>query len=120
MALFLQNIAFDCTDAYAVGAFWSKVMDLPLEDDDHPGDPVACIRREGGNLYFENVPEQKERKNRVHVCLQAGRERDAEYERILGLGATLVADRREDDGGGWVVLADPEGNEFCVLGRRAD
>ena len=41
--------------------------------------------------------------------------RDAEVERLLSLGASLVADRRKPDGWGWVVLADPEGNEFCVL-----
>jgi predicted enzyme related to lactoylglutathione lyase len=41
-------------------------------------------------------------------------------ERLLGLGATLVADRREPDGSGWAVLADPEGNEFCVLRSESD
>ncbi|GLZ80809.1 glyoxalase [Actinorhabdospora filicis] len=116
----MQNIAFDCDDAYTVGSFWSAVFGLPLMDDDKPGDPVAVIRREGGNLYFERVPEAKTVKNRVHLCLQAGKNRDAECERMLALGATIVDDRRHlKEDGGWCVFADPEGNEFCVLGRAA-
>jgi hypothetical protein len=45
--------------------------------------------------------------------------RDAELSRLLELGADVVADRRHADGSGWVVLADPEGNEFCILRREA-
>jgi hypothetical protein len=53
--------------------------------------------------------------NRVHLdLLPTQRTRDEEVTRLLGIGATLVADHREPDGTGWVVLADPEGNEFCV------
>jgi predicted enzyme related to lactoylglutathione lyase len=48
------------------------------------------------------------------------RTRDEEVERLLGIGATLVADHRRPDGQGWVVLADPEGNEFCVLRSRVE
>ena len=54
-------------------------------------------------------------KNRVHLdLLPTNRSRDEEVERLLGLGATLVEDHRQADGVGWVTLADPEGNEFCV------
>ena len=63
------------------------------------------------------MPEEKQVKNRMHMCLRpADRSRDEEVERLLGLGATLVADLRQGDRG-WAVLADPEGNEFCVLAR---
>lgn len=120
MTLFVQNIAFDCEDAHAIASFWSAVLGLPVNEDGGPGDAVAVIRREGGNLYFERVPEHKTVKNRVHLCLQAGETRDAECERMLALGATMVDDRRLIEGdGGWAVFADPEGNEFCVLGRSA-
>nr|WP_324617267.1 VOC family protein [Streptomyces bicolor] len=61
------------------------------------------------------VPEPKAGKNRLHLCLRPDTSRDAEVERLLTLGASLVADHRRPDGWGWVVLADPEGNEFCVL-----
>jgi hypothetical protein len=67
-------------------------------------------------LFFNRVPEPKTAKNRLHLCLTpTDRTREEEVERLLGLGALLVHDRREPDGTGWAVLADPEGNEFCVL-----
>jgi len=70
-------------------------------------------------LVFDAVPEKKSVKNRIHLDVSPVRcDRDEEVERLIGFGAT-----RADVGQGeqpWVVLADPEGNEFCVLGRRAD
>ena len=66
------------------------------------------------------MPEAKTVKNRIHLCLRPETSRDQEVERLLGLGATLVADRRNPDGSGWAVLADPEGNEFCVLRSESD
>ncbi|HET7349393.1 MAG TPA: VOC family protein, partial [Marmoricola sp.] len=60
-------------------------------------------------------------KNRLHLDLRpSAGTRDEELERLLGLGATQVADLRQDDGSGWVVLADPEGNEFCILRSEAE
>ena len=61
------------------------------------------------------MPEPKTVKNRVHLDLvPADRTRDEEVERLLSIGATLVADHRRSDGAGWVTLADPEGNELCI------
>jgi hypothetical protein len=61
------------------------------------------------------VPEGKVVKNRMHLdLLPTARTRDEEVTRLLGIGATLVEDHRAADGAGWVTLADPEGNEFCV------
>jgi len=55
-------------------------------------------------------------KNRVHFDLvPTDRTRDEEIERVCALGATPLHDRRRGDGTGWLVLADPEGNEFCIL-----
>lgn len=121
MSSSVYNVAFDCADAFGLATFWSQVTGQPLGDDDHPGDPAAGIKMPGGfQLYFEQVPEPKVVKNRVHVCLRPDGARDLEVERLLGLGATVVADRREADGTGWVVFADPEGNEFCVLRGAAE
>ena len=62
------------------------------------------------------MPEAKSTKNRIHLDLRPSADgRDEELARLLGLGATQVADLRNPDGTGWVVLADPEGNEFCIL-----
>ncbi|MGW7082045.1 VOC family protein [Streptomyces sp. NPDC054871] len=117
----LYNVAFDCADAYELAQFWSKVVSHPLNDDDLPGESTAAIALPTGlNLYFAEVSEPKTHKNRVHVCLQPDSTRDAEVERLLAVGATLAADRRNSDGTGWVVLTDPEGNEFCVLRSTAE
>lgn len=61
------------------------------------------------------MPEGKTVKNRMHLDLSpTARTRDEELTRLLGIGATLVDDQRRPDGSGWVVMADLEGNEFCV------
>jgi len=121
MGSVLHNITFDCADAYALASFWSKVTGHPMHDDDRPGDPEALVLLPGGpRLLFAEVPEPKTVKNRVHLCLRAPTTRDEEVERLLGIGATLVDDQRRPDGRGWVVLADPEGNEFCIERARAE
>jgi predicted enzyme related to lactoylglutathione lyase len=71
-------------------------------------------------MLFQRVPESKTVKNRVHLDLEPSIARDEEVERILALGATMDADRRNPDGTGWAVLLDPEGNEFCVLRSAAE
>jgi hypothetical protein len=63
----------------------------------------------------------KQVKNRVHLDLEPVEgSREEELARLLALGAREVADLRRPDGTGWVVLADPEGNEFCILRPRAE
>ena len=69
-------------------------------------------------LLFITVPDGKTVKNRVHLDLRpADRTREQETERIVALGASQLADHRRPDGSGWITLADPEGNEFCILSR---
>ena len=75
----------------------------------------------GHRLLFIETGDVKDGKNRVHLDLApTDRTRDEEVERVIALGAALVADRRNADGTGWVVFADPEGNEFCVLRSDAE
>ncbi|MEV4137697.1 VOC family protein [Dactylosporangium sp. NPDC049742] len=116
MVSFLRNVAFDCADPYALASFWAEVIGHPVHPDCSPGDAEVVIEPESGpRWYFQAVPEPKTLKNRVHVCLRPGdRDRDAEIDRLLALGATLADDRREPDGTGWAVLLDPAGNEFCM------
>ncbi|MFB6507147.1 MULTISPECIES: VOC family protein [unclassified Streptomyces] len=118
----IQNVAIDCADAYELARFWSRVLDSPLHPEAEPGTPeTAVMPPQGPLLHFNQVPEPKTAKNRIHLCLRPETSREEEeVERLLGLGATLVADRREPDGTGWAVLADPEGNEFCVLRSAAE
>ncbi|WP_055585018.1 VOC family protein [Peterkaempfera griseoplana] len=121
MASAVRHVTIDCADAYALGSFWAEVLGASLADDDNPGDPEALVRAPGVGLLFITVPEHKTVKNRVHLDLQPqDRTRDEEVERLLSLGAVLVADHRRPDGTGWAVLADPEGNEFCVERSAAE
>ncbi|WP_024760019.1 VOC family protein [Streptomyces exfoliatus] len=121
MVSVMQNVAVDCADAYELARFWSEALGCPLHPESKPGDAeVEVTLPEGPMLYFNQVPEPKTVKNRLHLCLRPETSREEEVERLLGLGATLVADRREADGAGWAVLADPEGNEFCVLRSAAE
>ncbi|MGW2614977.1 VOC family protein [Streptomyces sp. NPDC001500] len=117
----LRHVTIGCSDAYALGGFWSEVLGRPLHEDDRPGDEEALI--EDAGLLFVTVPEAGSGKSRIHLDLQPqDRTREEEVERLLALGATLVDDHRKPDGTGWAVLADPEGNEFCVersAGERA-
>jgi predicted enzyme related to lactoylglutathione lyase len=115
----IENVSFDCADTYELSGFWSEVLGYARHPDDHPGDPEAMLLPPNGvgpNVFFQRVPEGKVVKNRLHLCVQpTDRSRDAEVERLTALGATQVTDYRRPDGSGWVVLADPEDNEFCVL-----
>ncbi|MFI6728280.1 hypothetical protein NRF20_19205 [Streptomyces sp. R-74717] len=82
----------------------------------HPDDPYEAESGTGlgRRLLFQRVPEAKTAKNRIHLDVHAGPERrEAETKRLEGLGATVLR-RVEEPGGTWAVLADPEGNEFCV------
>jgi predicted enzyme related to lactoylglutathione lyase len=116
MVSFIRNVSFDCSHPYALAGFWSGVIGHPVHQECLPGDTEAVIEPpDGPRLFFQAVPEGKVVKNRVHVCLQPrDRDRDAEVERLLALGATILADHRTPDGAGWVVLHDPAGNEFCM------
>ena len=110
----IRHVTIHCSDAYALGSFWSGVLGLPVHEDDKPGDEEALI--EGAGLLFVTVPQDKTVvRNRIHLDIQPqDRTREEEVERLIALGATLVHDRRRPDGTGWAVLADPDGNEFCV------
>ncbi|GAB7187023.1 VOC family protein [Kitasatospora sp. Ki12] len=121
MVSVLQNVAIDCTDAYELALFWSKVTGRPLHPEDRPGSRATEVQlTEGPVLYFNQVPEGKTVKNRIHLCLRPEDSRDQEVDRLLALGATLLNDLRNPDGSGWAVLADPEGNEFCVLRSESE
>jgi hypothetical protein len=127
MTSFVHHVAVDCRNAYELSEWWKPVLGYTDVDGD-PNEPghTECVivdptdRRVG--LIFLEVPEGKTVKNRLHLDVRPDGDgtRDEELARLLGLGATVVDDRREDDGRGWVVLADPEGNEFCILRSEAE
>ena len=115
----IRTITFDCTDPDLVGRFWELLLGWPLQTEPDGSAAFLTNPRGGSNLLFQRVPEPKQVKNRVHLDLgPTERTRDQEVERLLAAGATVVGDHRNPDGTGWVVMADPEGNEFCV--ERSD
>ena len=125
MASRTAHFCIDAHDPSAQTRWWAQVLDdfVPDPDDADLDDPDECglVASDGRSLLFLRVPEAKTVKNRMHMCLRpADRSRDEEVQRLLGLGATMVNDLRDGDTKGWAVLADPEGNEFCVLTTQAD
>ncbi len=89
---------------------WRSVASLRHPDDPVDGRGAGAGRR----ILFQAVPEAKTVKNRVHLDLLVGPEaHDAEVERLVGLGASVVG-VHDGDEGRWTLLADPEGNEFDV------
>jgi len=114
----ILNVTFDCRDAALLARFWSAVTRWPASKQDMPGNPFWLVARsedEGVHLVFVEVPEPKTVKNRLHLDLvpEEGSQ-DDEVARFQALGARILDDRREATPGGWVVMADPESNEFCV------
>lgn len=88
MVSVLQNVAIDCADAYELARFWSRVTGRPLNPEDQPGDPEAqVLLAEGPALHFNQMPEAKTIKNRIHLCLCPETSREQEVERLLSLGA---------------------------------
>jgi uncharacterized glyoxalase superfamily protein PhnB len=121
----LRTLTVDCHQWEPLVAFWSEVGDFSADpsNPNEEGDPEGLLvsERTGLALLFIPVPEAKSVKNRMHVDLvPTDRTRDEEVARLMALGATLYADHRRDDGSGFVVLADPEGNEFCVERSEAE
>jgi hypothetical protein len=133
------QITFDTANCHALARFWAAALDYELDDHHdlvkqmldggHATDDdvvevdgrlawkeaATCHSADGRTrLLFQDVPEPKTAKNRMHLDLHvADGERDAEVKRLIGLGATFLHDGQQGPYT-WVTLADPEGNEFCV------
>ena len=124
----LTEIAIDCADPLALARFWCSVLGYDVQDEDEEGvvtigSPLAPEGRGRPGpvpptLTFARVPEGKVVKNRLHLDVNpTDRDQDAEVQRLLDLGARH-ADVGQTGEESWVTLADPEGNEFCVLATR--
>lgn len=113
----IATITIDAVQPRVVADFWCAVLDWQVVDEDTGIVSIAPKDNSWPSIDVIAVPAAKAAKNRLHLDLRAdGVSTSAELERLLALGA-----RRTDVGQGpdvsWVVLADPEGNEFCLLSR---
>jgi predicted enzyme related to lactoylglutathione lyase len=108
------GIVVDCHDVDRLAEFWARAIGYRRVDE--PGGRYAVLRPlqgEGATFLLQRVGEQKAAKNRVHPDIYCS-DMEAEATRIQGLGASR-AGRFEEDGFKWIVMTDPEGNEFCVV-----
>lgn len=105
-------ITIDCADPKRLSGFWTQVLGVEVAAD-YGEFLYLNPQKEGGvRLGFQKVPEPRAGKNRLHLDLGAA-DRAAEVARLTGLGATQVAEHSAP-GLNWTVLADMEGNQFCV------
>ena len=121
MGLRAMGVTIDCSDPECLANFWSEAIGFTKREGD--GGPYitisnSCIDRAVNHLTFQKVPEGKSSKNRVHLDMFVD-DIASEVERLVGLGATVVAPAGDPSHLGFVavVLLDPEGGEFCVVGR---
>jgi predicted enzyme related to lactoylglutathione lyase len=110
------QVNIDCADPDALRAFYCEALGYVAKGS--AGQYRSCVPREGVDgpkLIFQQVPEQKRVKNRLHLDLVVGDDIEGEATRFAALGATRISDEPvRDDEGAWIVMADPEGNEICI------
>jgi Glyoxalase-like domain len=111
MSLRFTEICIDSTDIRALGQWWADALGWPWETTED-GDVQLSPPDGGPTWLFVVVPEGKTVKNRIHFDFTPD-DQQAEVDRFLALGARHVDVGQGDES--WVVLADPEGNEFCIL-----
>ena len=113
MALTFDEICIDAHDATALGEWWAEVLGWPHDVDDDGDVRLQPPPGQGPPWIFIAVSDDKVVKNRIHLDFK-GEDQQAEVDRVIGMGARHV-DIGQTGDESWVVLADPEGNEFCIL-----
>jgi hypothetical protein len=110
MVSFIKSVTFDCADPLLVAAFWASALGSDVDEDSTAEKAWVEPAGWGGpSIWFQKVPEGKVAKNRQHFDLRVLGDIPAEVRRLTALGA-----RQLSDDNGQLVMADPEGNEFCV------
>jgi catechol 2,3-dioxygenase-like lactoylglutathione lyase family enzyme len=122
MSSYISHTTVDCRNAFELSQWWKQVLGyVDIEGDpNEPGHEECMIRdpETGHRLLFIEVPDEELPAKRIHFDVRPReRSREEEVEWLRTYGATEVADHRGKygPGSGWVTLADPEGNQFCVL-----
>lgn len=121
MASRISELVIDCVDPERLARFWSAVLDYVELDRDEYGIEIGPPGGSGGlqpTIILSPSSDPRNGKLRLHIDVNpVDRDQDAELERLLALGAR-PADVGQTGEESWHVLADPEGNEFCLLRRR--
>jgi hypothetical protein len=112
MGLQWEQVVIDCNDPQVLGRWWATALGWVVTFDEPDEVEIRPTPEEVPGLIFVPVPEPKRIKNRLHLDFRPD-DQAAEVDRLLALGATKADVGQEEQT--WVVLADPEGNEFCVL-----
>jgi hypothetical protein len=115
MTLSWEELVVDCEDFIAQGHWWADALGWQIIDENDENIELRNPTGAGPTLLFLNVPEGKTVKNRLHLDFVPD-DQNVEVERLLSMGATRAEVGQKDEP--WVVLSDPEGNEFCVLSAR--
>ena len=108
-----ENVVVDATDPARLARWWAEALGYQIVAEEPDEVEIRGAPDQLPGLIFVPVPEAKTVKNRLHIDLRPD-DQDAELERLVDMGARHV-DVGQGDDATWVVLADPEGNEFCVL-----
>jgi catechol-2,3-dioxygenase len=118
VAVRISQVLIDCRDPQRLAGFWSAVLGWSVIGHEDDGSIEIGSSEAGAmTIILEPVPEPKTVKNRLHIDLRpTGTTQAVELERLRALGATEVDVGQRDVS--WIVLADPEGNEFCLLRDR--
>ena len=110
MASVIKSVSFDAADALRLATFWAAAFGSDVDEESTSDKAFVEAAGWGGpNIWFTRVPEPKRAKNRMHFDLRAPGAVGVEVARLSALGATVV-----EQIGDHFVMADPEGNEFCV------
>ena len=116
MTLSLAMITIDTADAEKLAGWWSEQLGGVITETNGGWYVLVKVESPPMLVSFQKVEDPTPGKNKVHLDLTA-EDLDAEVERLLGVGASLV-ERRGDESFRWVTLADPDGNQFCVAGMH--
>ncbi|MDR1823826.1 MAG: VOC family protein [Bifidobacteriaceae bacterium] len=116
MSVSIQMVTFDSADPRPLAEWWAQQTDGNIVAD-MDGFFIMVHTPGGLNLGFQKVADPTPGKNRLHLDTGAS-DPEAEVDRLVAAGATLVAIHNEDPTFTWTVLADPEGNQFCVAAMQ--
>lgn len=114
----VTTVMHDTADLAAAVSFWTKVLGLEVAYDDGRFAYLDPLSDGGPRLAFQAVPEVKATKNRLHLDVRVP-DRAGFVAEVEALGGSVVGEHQEGEFPPWTVLADPEGNEFCVLSSHA-